>query len=106
MAGLICERLKILRDGCEDELVMGAGQAPQSHAPKAMVYVTSSTSPPSCRNSDRKDLPWDVHRAVEIPNTGIQIKGRIDRLDLASDLKRARVDERSRVLIERTNDGS
>jgi hypothetical protein len=39
VAGLICERLKILRDGCEDELVMGAGQAPQSHALKAMLNL-------------------------------------------------------------------
>ena len=39
----------------------------------------------------RKDLPWDVHRAVEIPDTGIRIQGHIDRLDLASDAKRARV---------------
>jgi hypothetical protein len=37
VAGLTCERLKILRDGCEDELVMGAGQAPQSHALEAMM---------------------------------------------------------------------
>ena len=36
---MICERLKILRDGCEDELVMGAGQAPQSHALKAMLNL-------------------------------------------------------------------
>src|ERR1700730_11268630 len=27
VAGLICERFKILRDGCEDELVMGADEA-------------------------------------------------------------------------------
>jgi hypothetical protein len=39
----------------------------------------------------RKDLPWDVNRAVEIPDTGIRIQGHIDRLDLASDAKRARV---------------
>ena len=39
----------------------------------------------------RKDLPWDVHRAVEIPDTRIRIQGHIDRLDLASDAKRARV---------------
>jgi hypothetical protein len=29
------ERLKILRDRYEDELIMGAGQTPQSHALKA-----------------------------------------------------------------------
>ena len=31
------------------------------------------------------------NRAVEIPGTGIQIHGYIDRLDLAGDMKRARV---------------
>jgi PD-(D/E)XK nuclease superfamily len=36
-------------------------------------------------------LPWDVHRTVEIPGTGIRIQGHIDRLDLASEAKRARV---------------
>ncbi len=40
---------------------------------------------------DRKDLPWDVHHAVEIPGTGIRIQGHIDRLDLDGDMTRARV---------------
>jgi hypothetical protein len=39
----------------------------------------------------RKDLPWDVHSAVEIPGTEIRIQGHIDRLDLDSDMTRARV---------------
>jgi hypothetical protein len=43
------------------------------------------------REVKRKNLPWDVARAVEIPGTGIRIQGQIDRLDLAGDMKRARV---------------
>jgi hypothetical protein len=39
LAGLLCERLKILRDRCEYELVIGAGQAPQSQALKAMLNL-------------------------------------------------------------------
>ena len=39
----------------------------------------------------RKNLPWDVDQAVEIPGTGISIQGHIDRLDLSGDMKRARV---------------
>jgi ATP-dependent helicase/DNAse subunit B len=39
----------------------------------------------------RDDLPWDVSRPVEIPNTGVVIRGQIDRLDVAGDLSRARV---------------
>ena len=39
----------------------------------------------------RNDLPWDPSQRVEIPNTGIVIQGQIDRLDLSTDLGRARV---------------
>jgi hypothetical protein len=39
----------------------------------------------------RNDLPWDPSRPVEIPNTGINIQGQIDRLDLSGDNRRARV---------------
>jgi hypothetical protein len=37
------------------------------------------------------DLPWDAERPVEIPNTGIFIRGQIDRLDVAGNLSRAGV---------------
>jgi hypothetical protein len=43
------------------------------------------------REVKRKNLPWDVVKAVEIPGTGIRIQGQIDRLDLAGDMRRARV---------------
>jgi hypothetical protein len=43
------------------------------------------------REVKRKNLPWDVAKAVEIPGIGIRIQGQIDRLDLAGDMKRARV---------------
>jgi hypothetical protein len=43
------------------------------------------------REAKRKNLPWDVAKAVEIPGTGIRIQGQIDRLDLAGDMKCARV---------------
>lgn len=36
-------------------------------------------------------LPWDATAPVEIPNTGFQIKGYIDRLDVSADKSRARV---------------
>jgi hypothetical protein len=39
----------------------------------------------------RENLPWDVSRHVEIPNTGVVIRGRIDRLDVAGNNSRARV---------------
>ena len=39
----------------------------------------------------RKDLPWDAHHVVEIPGTGIRIRGHIDRLDLDGNMMRARV---------------
>ena len=42
-------------------------------------------------DADGRRLPWDGTRAVEIPGTGIRIQGYIDRLDLAGDMKRARV---------------
>jgi hypothetical protein len=42
-------------------------------------------------DADERGLPWDRARLVEIPGTGIRIEGYIDRLDLAGDLKRARV---------------
>ena len=42
-------------------------------------------------HTDRKDLPWDTRRDVEIPGTEIKIQGHIDRLDLAGNLKHARV---------------
>jgi hypothetical protein len=38
-----------------------------------------------------RDLPWKTDVAVEIPGTGLLIKGQIDRLDLAGDRSRARV---------------
>jgi PD-(D/E)XK nuclease superfamily len=43
------------------------------------------------REVKRKNLPWDVAMAVEIPGTGIRIQGQIDRLDLAADGTRAHV---------------
>jgi hypothetical protein len=42
-------------------------------------------------DSSGRRLPWDASRVVEVPGTGIRIQGRIDRLDLAGDMKRARV---------------
>jgi hypothetical protein len=39
----------------------------------------------------RNDHPWNSSCRVEIPNTGIVIQGRIDRLDLSEDRRRARV---------------
>ncbi len=39
----------------------------------------------------RTDLPWDPDRPVPIPGTGLTIGGFIDRLDVAADLRRARV---------------
>jgi hypothetical protein len=39
----------------------------------------------------RENLPWDVSRLVEIPNTGVVIRGWIDRLDVEGNLSRARV---------------
>lgn len=39
----------------------------------------------------RTDLPWDPERPVPIPGTGLTIGGFIDRLDVAADLRRARV---------------
>ncbi len=38
-----------------------------------------------------RNIPWDGSRAVTIPGTGLQIQGRIDRLDLAGDGGKARV---------------
>ncbi|MET4799151.1 hypothetical protein ABIA96_001718 [Bradyrhizobium sp. LB11.1] len=38
-----------------------------------------------------RELPWKTDVAVEIPGTGLLIKGQIDRLDLAGDRSRARV---------------
>ena len=43
------------------------------------------------RGVDRNNLPWDASSVVVIPGTGIKIQGHIDRLDIARDLKRARV---------------
>ena len=42
-------------------------------------------------DADGRRLPWDGTRAVEIPGTGIRIQGYIDRLDLAGEMKKARV---------------
>jgi hypothetical protein len=42
---------------------------------------------PPCRN----DLPWDATVRVEIPGTGLRIRGYIDRLDVSGDKCRARV---------------
>jgi hypothetical protein len=42
-------------------------------------------------DADRRRLPWDGTLAVEIPGTNIRIQGYIDRLDLAVDMKNARV---------------
>jgi hypothetical protein len=39
----------------------------------------------------RTNAPWDFTRAVEIPGTGIRIRGHVDRLDMAEDMSRARV---------------
>ena len=38
-----------------------------------------------------RNSPWDGSRNVTIPGTGLQIQGRIDRLDLAGDGSKARV---------------
>ena len=38
-----------------------------------------------------RNSPWDDSRPVTIPGTGLQIQGRIDRLDLAGDGSKARV---------------
>jgi len=43
-ASLICERLEILRDGREDELVAGAGEASQSHALEAVLDLQVSNA--------------------------------------------------------------
>lgn len=40
---------------------------------------------------ERSDLPWDPSRTVEIPTTGLVIRGQIDRLDLSGDRRQARV---------------
>lgn len=37
------------------------------------------------------NIPWDCSRRVSIPGTGLQIRGRIDRLDISQDGSRARV---------------
>jgi hypothetical protein len=42
-------------------------------------------------DANGRRLPWDGTRAVEIPGTGIRIQGYIDRLDLAGEVKKARV---------------
>ena len=42
---------------------------------------------PPCRN----DLPWAATMKVEIPGTGLRIRGYIDRLDVSNDKRRARV---------------
>ncbi len=39
----------------------------------------------------RNDLPWNPSRPVEIPKTSVVIQGKIDRLDLSKDNRRARV---------------
>jgi PD-(D/E)XK nuclease superfamily protein len=39
----------------------------------------------SVENSQRQNLPWDSTVPVEIPGTGLHIRGRIDRLDLSGD---------------------
>jgi hypothetical protein len=44
LAGLLGERLKILPDRCEYELVIGAGQASQSQALKATVEASDGQS--------------------------------------------------------------
>ena len=39
----------------------------------------------------QEDLPWDASRPVEIPASGVVIRGQIDRLDVAGNRSRARV---------------
>jgi PD-(D/E)XK nuclease superfamily len=39
----------------------------------------------------RSNLPWDAKQRVEIPGTGLIIRGYIDRLDVSADMSRARV---------------
>lgn len=39
----------------------------------------------------RTNLPWDSTKPVEIPGTGLSIRGYIDRLDVSGDRSRARV---------------
>jgi hypothetical protein len=52
-----------------------------------------------------RDLPWKTEVAVEIPGTGLLIKGQIDRLDLAGDGSRARVvDYKSGKLAKKMNE--
>jgi PD-(D/E)XK nuclease superfamily len=52
---------------------------------------TSWTEIPFGTDAGGRRLPWDGTRAVEIPGSGIRIQGYIDRLDIAGDMKRARV---------------
>jgi|ERR1039458_9366771 hypothetical protein len=42
-------------------------------------------------NETRSNLPWDSTKPVEIPGTGLIIRGYIDRLDVSGDRRRARV---------------
>ena len=42
-------------------------------------------------DAERPGLPWNVAQTVTIPQTGLVIRGRIDRLDLSGDGKQARV---------------
>ena len=42
-------------------------------------------------DADTPVVPWDFRQMVTIPGTGLQIRGRIDRLDLSADGQQARV---------------
>lgn len=42
-------------------------------------------------DTETSGVPWGMHQIVTIPGTGLQIRGRIDRLDIAGDGQQARV---------------
>ena len=43
------------------------------------------------KSVDARKFPWDATQRIEIPGTGLSIRGYIDRLDVSADLSRARV---------------
>jgi PD-(D/E)XK nuclease superfamily len=62
---------------------------PLDHMPEQRTWTEIPFGTPD--KTGRNYLPWDPARVVEIPGTGVNVQGYIDRLDLAGDGAHARV---------------
>jgi hypothetical protein len=73
------------------DLALKALGYPLTPLPKQTTWTEVPFGAGSALDTVRCNLPWTANQKVEIPGTGLHIRGRIDRLDISGDETVARV---------------